>query len=393
MKKTQSDPAAGKIWNRRFTAVFLASCILYLGLNTMMSMVPKLANTMTDSASLVGLVSSAFAVAALLLKIVAGPATDTFSKKRVIQLAALLMAIAFFGFSLSRSIQMLIVFRLLQGAAQAFTAIALLAFASDCLPKDKLTSGIGIYSLGQTATQALAPAFGLWLADAFGYPVMCAVCGALVLSASIVTGMIPDDFVRSKPFRITLRGIAVREALIPALVMGLLVMTYSMVSSYLLIYADVQGVAGIGVFFTVQACAMLISRPLTSRLADRFGTVSVLLPALLLFGGAYFLLSGAAALPVYLAAAVAIGFGYGACQPLIQALCIKCAGPDRRGSASNTNYLGFDLGNMLGPILAGRLIDLCGYAQTWKFMTIPIAAALVVLLCWRRQANAIEGRS
>lgn len=389
MEKEQKK-APDKIWNKEFTSIFLASCVFYLGLNTMMTMIPKFASTMTDAATLVGLVSSAFAVSALVLKVVAGPATDTFSKKKVIIFASILMAGAFFGYSISNSVQMLILFRLLQGTAQAFTAIALLALASDYLPKSKMTSGIGIFSLGQTACQALAPAFGLKLANTIGYHAMCAVCGGLVLVAVAMIATLKDDFVKTKKFRITLKGIAVKEALVPAFIMGLLIMTYSMVSSYLLIYAEKQGVDGISSFFTINACVMLISRPTIGKMAEKHGTIKVMIPALVLFALTYFMISGATKLWVYILAAIIMGVSYGACQPLIQALCIKTVGPERRGGASNTNYIGYDMGNMLGPIIAGSLVDRFDYDFTWKMATVPVLVAIVVLLLWRKQAAAIE---
>lgn len=388
--ETEVKKEQNRIWNRQFTGIFLASCVFYLGLNTMMSMIPKFASTMTDSAALVGLVSGAFAISALVLKAVAGPAVDTFSKKKVIVLASLLMAAAFFGYSVSNTVQMLIFFRLLQGTAQAFTAIALLALASDYLPKSKLTSGIGIFSLGQTACQALAPAFGLMLADTVGYHAMCAICGCLILAAVVMLGTLRDDFIRTREFRITLKGIVVKEALVPAFLMGLLIMAYSMVSSYLLIYAENQGVEGIGLFFTVNACVMLLSRPLVGKLAETYGTVKIMIPALVLFALTYFLISGAQQLWVYLLAAIVMGISYGACQPLLQALCIKTVGSERRGGASNTNYLGYDMGNMLGPILAGYLVDRFGYDLTWKLATLPVLLAVGILLLWRKQAAAVE---
>lgn len=379
-----------KIWNPQFTRIFIASCVFYLGLQTMMSLITKYANTMTDSAVKVGLVSSAFAFSALFMKIFAGPAADTFNKKWVIFFATLLLSAAAFGYSISGSITSLIVFRLVQGTAQAFTAIALLAFASDFLPKEKMTSGIGMYSLGQTACAAVAPAFGLKMTQLFGYAAMFAACGILLIISGMLILTIKTDFVQTKRFKITLKGIAVKEAIVPAVVMGLLLMAYSIISSYLLIYADIQGVSGISLFFTVNAVVMLIARPLISKLADRYGTAKVMIPGLVVFGVSFFIISGANKLWIFLVASVAIGLSYGACQPLIQAICIKTVGPERRGSASNTNYLGFDIGNMLGPLLCGKAVDSFGYDITWKLAAIPVAMAIMILLFWRTKADEIE---
>jgi MFS family permease len=71
------------------------------------------------------------------------------------------MAISFFGYSISTSIFMIIAFRLVQGACQAFTTTCCLALATDSLPPDKIGSGISIFSLSQAISQATAPGIGI----------------------------------------------------------------------------------------------------------------------------------------------------------------------------------------------------------------------------------------
>lgn len=80
--------------------------------------------------------------------------------------------------SLSTTIVMLIVARLLQGCAMAFTTTACFAMATDTLPPDRISSGIGFFSMAQAACMAVGPMIGLQLASAFGYNAAFAVGAA-----------------------------------------------------------------------------------------------------------------------------------------------------------------------------------------------------------------------
>ena len=62
---------------------------------------------------------------------------------------------------------------------------------------------------------------------------------------------------------------------------------------------------------------------------------------------------------------------------------------ESRGSASNTVFMGIDAANLIGPLVAGMVIEhltaiglpeVAAYSQAWLVMVIPIAAGLVVYL-------------
>jgi MFS family permease len=69
---------------------------------------------------------------------------------------------------------------------------------------------------------------------------------------------------------------------------------------------------------------------------------------------------------------------------------MKSVPKERRGAASSTNYIGNDLGNLTGPVLAGTIIDHVGYAPMWRLMTIPLFIAIAVVLICRKRIMGIE---
>jgi MFS family permease len=83
-------------------------------------------------------------------------------------------------------------------------------------------------------------------------------------------------------------------------------------------------------------------------------------------------------LPGFLLASVFVAFGYGACQPITQAICISCAPPERRGAASSTSYYGTDIGYLLCPFTFGKIADKFGYRVMFFTTVISLAIAMLI---------------
>ena len=360
---------------------------MYLAQQMMNSLIAKYADHLGAAATVVGVVTGLFAATALILKIFSGPAIDTFNRRFILTGAMAVMALAFFGYSISRNIPMLILFRLVQGSSQAFTATCCLALAADTLPPGKIASGIGVFSTAQAASQAVGPAIALTLMAHIGYNPTFMIGGCMMLFAAFMASRINIPFVKTKVFRISIENTVAKEALMPAAIMFLLSMTNCVINSFLILFAGVQHVSNIGYYFTVYAGTLLLTRPLAGYLTDRKGLVKVIIPAIFIFAGAFILISYSASLPMFLLSAFVSAFGYGACQPAIQTFSMKCVPMERRGAASSTNYIGSDLGNLTGPVLAGLLVDHLGYAPMWRFMIFPAAFALILVIANRRKIN------
>ena len=199
-----------------------------------------------------------------------------------------------------------------------------------------------------------------------------------------------------RKLRISLKSVVAVESLPAAILLFFLAMAYCTISSFLVIYADTRQVENIGLFFTVNAITLLASRPLVGRLMDKYGFRAVVLPALCCFALAMFVISMATELWMFLVAAFISAFGYGACQPAMQALAIKSVPESRRGSASATNYFGTDLGYLSGPSVAGSIVDSvnrgkaspAGYSAMYRCMMIPIGIAAGLLLTVLRKSIA-----
>lgn len=377
-----------KIWNPSFISVFIANMLMFMGQQMMNTLVAKYAKSLGAAPVIVGMVTSSFAYTALLFKIFAAPAIDTFNKKYILVGAMIVMATSYMGYSISRSIPVLFASRLLQGAGQAFSATCCLALATDTLPPDRLGAGISYFSLAQVICQSIGPSIGLALSRKLGYSVTFMIGAATMVCAAVMASRIKTHFTRTKKYRLTISNLFAKEAILPSVLMFLLCMSYYNITTFLVIYAEERNAGThIGYFFTVYAITLLFTRPLIGKFGDKHGLVKVFIPAMCCFSAAFFLLSFSSNIWMFLLAAFISAFGYGACQPSVQTLCMKCVPKEKRGAGSSTNYIGQDLGNIIGPIIAGAIAEHFGYSVMWRVMIIPVIIALIIVVFYREKIN------
>lgn len=185
-----------------------------------------------------------------------------------------------------------------------------------------------------------------------------------------------------------------KEVMVPTVMMFFLSGAQSCIQAFILIYGGLNGVEQIGLFFTAYALCLLISRPISGRVADRYGMDKMIIPGIVVYALAFAVISASRTLPMFLLAGAISAFGYGICQPLIQTLCLKMVPSERRGVASNTNFIGVDIGFFLMPIIAGWIVkfaqdaignNVTAYAIMFQIMMFPIGVALVIFLLNRKK--------
>ncbi|MFJ6651491.1 MFS transporter [Microbacterium sp. NPDC091313] len=387
--------ARARIWSRGFVALFVISLVANMAQSMMVSLVPVDAAGMGATPVMVGVVSGAFAISALAVRPLIGATTLRFRIRSLLMIDLAVLVVAFVLYACAPSVEMLLAARLVHGVGMGFLAPLTLALVADALPESRMASGVGIFSLGQAIALGVGPALGLFVAGYIGFSWTFGAGAALM---AIATGLVllvrPDTTFRPVPFRIRLRGLLAREALLPACVILLLAGPFAVINTFVVLKAQEAGIAHAGLFFTVYAGTLLLARPLTGRLADRFGFRAVVIPSVVLFSLSLVMLSIADSLLWLLVTAAVVGLGYGVCQPLLQTIGLLSVRKEDRALAGSTIYTGVDLAYLLAPVGAGVIAasgatTADGYTAMFLWAAVPVAAALVVLIaCGRRLASA-----
>ncbi len=380
------------IWTYNFTALFITTCVLFFGQFMMSTLLPKYLNSSSISASstVVGIVVGMFSITALGTRPVTGPLIDGSNKKKLYMLMLALIAIASFGYAFSRTIPLLIFFRLLHGIGMGCNAALGLTMATDSLPKEKLASGLGVYGMSSVLATAIGPSVGLAVAERFGYHYAFMTSGVLLVISIVIAGFMKVEPDPDRKIVFRLDNIVERSSLIPAAFLLLASIARAGMITYLVIYVtDVKQIPGITVYYILNAAALLVSRPLIGKMADRWGIHKALVPSYIAFALNLILLAFMNSSWILWACAVLNAVGTGTTQTTHQSLCMKVARPDHRGAASTTAFIGIDIGDLTGPILCGIVVDALGYEKMFLFCLIPLIVCAAALFLWVRHMGGI----
>ena len=353
--------------------------------------IPVFADHLGASTAFVGVVVSSFAVTALLIRPFAGPAFDSFSRKRLLLIAQTIICSSLALYGVVNTLPALVAVRLLHGIGIGCSGPLAMSFVSEFLPPSRMASGISIYALAQSFAQVMGPAIGLWLVDVFGFSGAYFLAAGCLLVAMCGVFAIKEPSRQRLPYEFKVSRMFAREAVDKAAALMLLGTSFSCVASYLVLYGTLMGIEGIGLYFTVYALCLVVTRPTLGKLADRFGPPRILVVGLMFFAASYIALSIATDMPGLLVAAVLGSAGFGCCAPLIQTLGLSSVEPERRGAASNTVFTGMDFGMLLGPVIGGNVIEalvpvlggeIAAYSAMWIVMLVPAAGTLAIVLYW-----------
>ena len=378
------------IWSLPFVIMMSVNLFNSAGQYMIGAALPKYANHLGASPVLVGLVSSVFSIAALLIRPVTGSALDYFKKKTLLCISLSLTALMYFTCAISSDVKLLIAARFVDGIGASVKVPLCLALATEFLPEDKVGSGIGVYSLAQAIASALGPGISLGMIELWGYrPSLLFIVFIALITLGLMLTLKGEHYIRpAEPFRIRLSNIYAPEAVFPAIIILTLAMPYSATMAYLPIMGELYHITDIGIYYTVYSIALFIARPLCGKLLDKVKFTRIIIPSLASYALAMLLMSRSTTLAGFLISAIFAALGYGVAHPCLQSLCMKWVSKEKRGAGGNTYYIGVDIGHFTGALLTGQLVtglmtantEASAYSKAFAFQVIPIGISACVAL-------------
>ena len=401
--RTQSKQT---IWTRNFICMMLANFMLQMSNFATSTLVSTYATFLGAAPTLMGFLTGMFYGISLLLRPVAGPVQTRTNHRKLMIAVFILGVVVNTGYTLFHSIPLFLAFRVLHGVQYAFFGSLSMTIAADSVPQEKLASGLGFFALSGAVSQAIAPQIGINLVawgtaargDDFGYSVLFAYATAMLVLGLIPLLIMRDEQRGRAPAAAAAASngkwyqqIVSRHAIMPAILIMCIMTSFSTFNGFMVPFGAELGIANIGIFFTVFAGAMLLIRPIGGWLSDRFGLRNILLPSIVLFCVSFLVIGNATAIPMILVGAIFASIGFGIGNPMTQALSVQTEPRERRSVASNTLYIGMDIGFFMGPMIGGIIRDLAGnYKAVILNGSVPLALALIVFLIgWKPCAKRI----
>ena len=360
----------------------LAALFFFMLIQVVVPLIPRYALVIGASPFMIGLAVSSISITAIFFRPVFGVLSDRRSRSRLMMMGLIFGSVSYSILFFSRDITTIMVARLIEGCAVASFVPSSMASAVDHAPEGKVGEALGWRAMMTGIGFTVGPSLGGFLSEIFGYVVTFGITSVLLLT--VIPLVVFKGAERHPPTTgISLKGFKEKHfilALISLIIyamawMGLL----TFLSAYLklLNYGDLE----IGFFVSIQALSSLALRVFAGRASDRYPETMTFM-GLLVISLSFFAIYMIQVPPFLYIASVIFGIGVGIFLPGSQTLALAKAPAGSRGFLASVYLMGFDIGNLSGPILLGIVVQVTGIYQN-AFAIAPVLtfiAALVVLL-------------
>lgn len=386
-----------RLWTKSFIMLTVCNLLLFIGLQMTLSTLPVYAEgTLHASSVQVSLVTSLFALSAIASRLFAGKAMEKGGRNLLIFLGLAISLAAVVGYYWSGTIVLLLLMRMLFGIGFGMASTAFPTMASDVIPIRRMGEGMGYFGLSTSLAMSAGPLIGLSLLQGPGFGSLL-LCTGLAFALIIPIGYhltrgLPAHHKEPAPAAVPgPKGGVFRKLLIPSVLNLLLSISYGGLLGFLALYGAEVHLEHIAYFFLFNAVAIVIIRPLSGKIYDRFGPASLLIPGSLFIIGGLLLLSFASSTAALFPAALCYGIGFGSMQPALQTWMIQSVDSRQRGMANGMFFNSLDLGVAIGTMLLGAVALYNSYAVMYRYSALAPALLLViyVVILWIQRRSRL----
>lgn len=382
-----------KLWSADFIKICLSSFFLFFSFYTLATALSVyVTNGLGGSDTQAGLSMTVFVIASVLLRPFAGQLMTKYGERKIVVLSLLLFLLFSVAYLGVFGYAMLLLVRFFHGGTFAIATTSTNTTAIGIIPEHRKGEGISYFSLFMSLAMVIGPFVGLTITTHGGFTamfVLCAVCSliAFVLGASTRrqtreqrSASAANKQPRSKNTgKLHWRDLVERKAVPIALSGFVVAFAYSGLVTFMSVYTHEQALDQYASYFFVCFGIMIVlPRPIVGKLLDRVGEHIIVYPSIAVFTVGMLLLSQASSPAMLLASGAVIGLGYGALLPCFQTIAVLAAPAHRRGLATATFYLLFDLGYGIGSYSLGALAAGYGYSAMYMLCAIIIAFSSVI---------------
>ncbi|HHU93412.1 MAG TPA: MFS transporter [Halanaerobiaceae bacterium] len=376
----EGSRAQESLWNKYYITLLLIGLITSLSFSMLYTIISAYAVEIGSSLSLAGVVAGVFSISALVLRPISGLIADRRNKKWVFALALLVITTTSLGYAFSRSIPILIFFRILHGAAFGISSTVNISLLSEFIPRNRLAEGLGYFSASQVISRIIGPTLGVNIADLFNYNVLFLIIAIFNFLALLILWGLSYEYtgVASKKTTIKIDSLIAREVIVYAAVGGVFSLSNGITNSFLVLMGNERAIPGISIFFAINALTLSIVRLFIGRQADKKSITLIVNISLLCSAISMLSLGFAYSLSLVIIAAFFKALGLAGGQVSLQAECIRRVDEDRSGVAASTYYIGADIGNGIGPMVGGAISSMFNYKI--MFISVSIFMGLTAVL-------------
>ncbi len=337
----------------------------------------------------IGWIVIASTIPGILISFPAGAISDFLGKRRVIIASLVVFATApFFYLLVSESWQLMAV-RFYHGFATAIFGTVASAAIAEQFP-ERRAAMLSTYSSITIVGRSLAPFLGGFLISVASFHsvyVACAVSGVVAWLVGLMLPLEVQDRTNKKPsfpqffaaLRVVLRN---RAILLTSVVEAAQYLVFGAVEAFLALYAASIGIPAwqIGIVLGVQLVSVVVIKPAMGNLSDRWGRRTIILPGLLLGTVSVGLLPFGQTFLLLCLFSLLFGIGFATVTSSTTALVADLTHNGQFGAPLGALQTLMDVGQSIGPVLAGFMVGARGYGAAFSTLASVLALSILIFV-------------
>jgi len=343
-------PSSAAGYPRPFFVAMGASLLLFFSLQALFPVLPLFIAQIGGKPADNGLATWVFALAAMIVRPLAGTLADRWGCKPVMVMGAVLFGLTPLVYAVIPGIPALLLVRLVHGAGMALFSTAYPAYMAEMLSPGRYGEGMGIANVASSVAMVVAPLFGEWALARYSFFWAFVLASLVGVGGVAATAVLPRQGpagprpAEPQPQGGGLRQVWARPGIrTGAWAMVLLGVPFGAFIVFLPLLAEARGLGGTGAVFGAYAAATSLAQPIGGRAADRWGAMRVAWIGVAGSGLVALGLAGAAGRTSLLIWAALFGIGFGVAQSGISAHVQASVLPSQRAGGAAIQYTAFDL--------------------------------------------------
>jgi len=380
-----------------FTKEFVILCALgaFAIFSSTMSKSPTLslfAKFLNASPEEIGLIAAASTVIGIFTNLTAGALSDLYGRRALILAATLVFASAPFLYLFITNVWQLILVRVYHGLATATLAPVLSATIADMF-SSRRGEMMSISSSSQYVGRLLAPIVGGLIISLLGFSLsafhriylVCGLSGSIALILALSLFWFPtrkSSTTQKRRVLENLREVPRHEGFLSvSSAQAALYLSMGPVETFLPLYAQSLGLSGleIGALLSTQTAVTLFTGPAYGRLSDRRGRRGFIMVGLGVVALSLVLLSFSIGFSALLLVMFLYGSGMTMALSAIPPLVSDLVPQQVYGTSLGALETIKDVGQTLGPIVAGLAVGFAGFFGAFSLVGAMIAGNLALL--------------
>ncbi len=375
-----------RIWTKDFILLLLITTLSMTAITTQMGTLPLLVAQIGGSKAISGAIVGVLGIAALFVRFPIGLMLDKYGRKILLLIGLLILVIDFTLLNFLQTLLSLFLLRLVQGVGNSVQATASATMTADLIPKEKLSMGLGYFSIAQSVPSAIGPLIGLTVVQNYGFESLFRVALVLTIIAFILSLFVNESLL----VRETIPQTEVDTSLLknpgvifPSLIMFMIYLAQAGVVAFIAQLALERGILGAGYYFTLMSLVSVTVRLCFSSILFRLKRSLVIHVSIFFIIIAYGNIVFASSIIYLLISAILFGIGIANLMPLMNTIVLQSVSDSQTGKATAIFMLSLDVAYGGGAVIWGIIVSVFGFE--WMYFFCAMSGVIAWLIYFFHQ--------